>query len=440
MSIKKNISFIFSAQVINTFIGIITSIIVTRILGPEGRGENTIFTNSIAFAVLFFSFSINSTISYFINSGKAKSEELLSTIIIFVLVSTLLVYGSLFLLENFGRLHLALPKSIQAEKYKLIFTGIYFTTTVNGIIVAYLSTFKKFKEVSLYGIAAQLFPLLIYILVYLNIIPYDHINPFKTVVYITALVAIISVIAIIILFIKFLPIKPSKKVIPITLIKQFIFFSSMAYIGNVASFFNYKLDFWVIDEYWGKSNLGIYSLAAQLAQLLWILPQAVSSVLYSYASSSNEQEAVRYTIQLKQLSFYGTFILGIIGLILSYFFIPILYGQEFTSAFHLMAIFLIGIIPYSIPVVLASLFAARGNFKINFIISLITLVISGIMYFTVIPHFGLVGGAVSSVAAYLIATILSELWFCKLYNISIFNLFLVKKELFSLEAVIKRIK
>jgi O-antigen/teichoic acid export membrane protein len=413
---------------------------MTRILGTEGRGENTIFLNSIGFAVLFFGFSINSTISYFINSGKAKSEELLSTIIVLALISTLLVYGTLFLLEYFGELHLALPARVQTEKYKLIFTGIYFSTLLNGIATAYLATFKKFKAASFYGVALQVLTLIIYLLVYLNIISYDHKNPFETVVIITAFVALITLIAVIFLFIKILYIKPSGKFIPIPLIKQFIFFSSMAYIGNIATFFNYKLDFWVVDEYWGKSDLGIYSLAAQLSQLLWILPQAISSILYSYASSSNQQDAIRYTIQLKQLSFYGTLIFGIIGLILSYYFIPILYGKEFSRAYDLIIIFLIGVIPYSIPTVLSGLFASRGNFKTSFVISVITFAISLVLYFTLIPRYGLIGGAISSAIAYIMAAIMSELWFCKSYKVSIFNLFKIKKEMFSISAITKKIK
>ncbi len=438
MSIKKNISFVFSAQLINTLIGFTTSIIMTRILGTAGRGENTIFLNSIGFSVLFFGFSINSTISYFINSGKAKADELLSTIIVLAASSTLLVYGTLYLLESFGALHVALPERIQTNKYKFIFTGIYFSNLSTGIVTAYLNTYKKFKIVSIYAVSIQVVTLIIYLLFYFNIITYDHAKSFETVVMITAFIALLTLIAIIFLFTKVLKVKPSLKFIPIALIKQFIFFSSMAYVGNIASFFNYKLDFWVVDEYWGKSQLGIYSLAAQLSQLSWILPQAISSVLYSYASSSNQQDAINQTIKLKQFAFYATLLLGMAGLLLSYYFIPILYGKEFSSAFILMIIFLAGVIPYSIPTVLTSLFASRGNFKTSFVISLITLAVSLVLYFTLIPRYGLIGGAVSSAIAYLLASVMSEVWFCKMYKVSIFNLVKIKRGMFSISNIIKK--
>ena len=410
---------------------------MTRILGPEGRGENTIFTNSIAFAVLFLGFSINSTIVYFINSGKAKAGQLLTTIILLIFSSTILIFGTLHLLAYFGALRLALPSGIQSTQYKLIFTAIYFTSLLNGVLLAYLSSYKKFKEISIYGAALQVIPAIIYSLMFFNIIPYNHSDPFKSVVVVTFIVAVCSSIAIVLLFWKLLHIKPEKKLLPASLITQFVFFSSLAYVGNIATFLNYKLDFWVIDSYQGKSQLGIYSLAAQLSQLLWLLPSAIASVLYSYASSCTEREAVDYTIKLKQVSFYSTFIFGIAGLVLAYFFIPILYGNEFAGAFKLMAIFLIGVIPFGITTVLSSFFAARGNFKISFVVSLITLFISGSLYFTLIPKFGLIGGAISSAIAYLSATLIIEIWFCKIYQISLFNLFNPDQQIFSIKELKK---
>lgn len=435
MSIKKSISFTFGAQLINTCIGFISSIIITRILGAAGRGENAIFSNSIAFAVLFFGFSISSTIPYFINSGKVKAEEILSTMIIYILGSTLFVYFALLLLEYYGKLNWALPDTIQSSTYKFIFIGIYFTSLVNGVLTNFLSAYKKFKEISVYSVVFQFLPVIIYVLLYFNVIPYNHDNPFKIVVNITAILAGVSTLALIILLIRVLSVWPSKKLIPIRLIKQFVLFSSMAYVGNVATFFNYKLDFWVVDAYCGKSQLGVYSLAAQLSQLLWMLPSAISTVLYAYASNLSNEEAVRYTIKLKQIAFYGTLFFAITGLILSYFFIPVLYGKEFSFVFNLMCIFCIGVIPFSIPTVLASLFAAKGNFKISFWVSLLVFVISTIMYFILIPKFGLLGGAFASSIAYLLAAVISEFIFCKEYKVPLFNLFLFERDFLSVKKI-----
>jgi O-antigen/teichoic acid export membrane protein len=440
LSIKKSISFTFSAQIINTITGFIASIFITRILGTVGRGENALFTNAVAFAVLFFGFSISSTIPYFINAAKAKAEELLTTIIAFVSISTVLVYLLLWLLDIYGKLGIALPVGLQSAQYRFIFTAVYFSNLLSTVISTYLLTYKKFKEVSIYTILFQMLPALLYFLLYTGFIPYNHKDAFKAVVFITSITALLSLFGVIFLFIKLLPVRPAKKMIPLSLIRQFVLFSSMAYIGNLASFFNYKLDFWVVDSYWGKSELGIYSLASQLSQLLWILPTAIATVLYSFASNCEERQAVNYAVQLKQIAFYGTLIFACAGLILAYFFIPVLYGKEFIPAFSLMKIFIVGVVPFSIPIVLASLFAARGNFKISFVISLITFGLSAFLYFMLIPRFGVMGGAIGSMLSYLSAAIICEIWFCNAYKVSTLNLFRLDKTIFSISGILKLLK
>ncbi len=195
----------------------------------------------------------------------------------------------------------------------------------------------------------------------------------------------------------------------------------MVYIGNVFQFFSYRLDFWLVDYYAGKSQLGVYSLATQLSQLLWMLPTAVSSVLYAYASSATEEEAISYTLYLKKGALYSTFLLAIIGVILSYYFIPILYGKEFTDAFRLILLFMFGVVPFCIPIIVSSLLAARGNFKVSFYIGTVVSIISVTLYIILIPHYGMIGGAVASSISYICSAVICEYLLCKIYKINIFT-------------------
>jgi O-antigen/teichoic acid export membrane protein len=274
-------------------------------------------------------------------------------------------------------------------------------------------------------------PLLIYILLYFKIIPLDHTNPFATLVIIIAVISFISITAIVYLFMKIVPVRPKKKLIPFGLIKQFIFFSSMAYAGNVFQFFSYKLDFWFVDAYKGKTVLGVYSLAVQLSQLLWILPQSLANVLYSYASSCKEEEALHFTLVFKKIAFYGSLLCAIVGLILSYFFIPVLYGKEFTPAIHIMLILLIGIIPFSIPTILAGFFAARGFFKFSFYVAIGVSIVTILSYFILIPRYGTTGAAVGSVFSYAGSAILFEYLMYKKYHINPFYSLKLTKSILS---------
>lgn len=435
MSIKKSISYSFGAQIINTVISFTSSVFITRILGTEGRGENAIFTNASTFAILFFGLSIGSTIPYFINSGKAKAGEILNTTVIIITTGTLLVWLTLELLQETDMLHLALPKKLQSTYYKFLFSSIFFTTTLNSVVIAILNAYKRFKELAFYSVCVQVVPLLIYILLYVGIFQYNKTVPIKTVVNISAITVLLSFFGAIVLMRKYTGVVPAHNVISKNLIKLFFSFSFLAFLGNVMQFFAYRLDYWLVDEYWGAKSLGIYSLATQLAQLLWILPNTVASVLYSYGSHATEEDAINYTIKLKQLTVAVTAVCATIGLALSYFLIPALYGKDFTPAFAIMAWLLTGIVPFCITTVVAACFVSRGLFRINFILSLIMFLISILLYSLLIPKYGLKGGAIASATTYITGSIICEIWFLKKFHIPISRILKFEKNIFSLKII-----
>jgi O-antigen/teichoic acid export membrane protein len=183
--------------------------------------------------------------------------------------------------------------------------------------------------------------------------------------------------------------------------------------------------------------LGFFCVGVVVWVLFWVLGCGLCCVVFSYASTGSRENAIKFTVQLKQIGFYSTLFFGIIGLTLSYYFIPILYGKEFTPAFNLMSLLIIGIIPFSIPRIIASLFAARGNFKISFLVSVYGFIISTILYFTLIPLWGLYGGAIASSISYIFISIIAEIWFCRKYHVPYFNLFQINKSLFSLSGIRK---
>jgi O-antigen/teichoic acid export membrane protein len=246
-------------------------------------------------------------------------------------------------------------------------------------------------------------------------------------VYIMTFISFLSLLFGYIVFKHQLKISLSTKLLSTSLIKNFAIFSAMAYIGNVFQFLSYKIDFWFVDAYCGKEQLGIYSLAAQLSQLLWIIPQSLSSVLYTYASKMNVTEALEYALKFKKMAFYATVVLAILGIAISYFFIPILFGEAFKESFYILVIFLVGIVPFSVPIIIASFLGAFGNFKISFYISLFVSILSIFLYYILIPRFGIFGGAIASVTSYVISFLLVEIYMVRYYKVAFLESYFISK-------------
>ena len=80
MSIAKNISSSFFYQIGITLLNFIATIVITRLIGPNGRGDIAIYNNAVAIATTFFSFSLGSAIVHFVASKKMTPQQAFSNI------------------------------------------------------------------------------------------------------------------------------------------------------------------------------------------------------------------------------------------------------------------------------------------------------------------------------------------------------------------------
>jgi O-antigen/teichoic acid export membrane protein len=210
--------------------------------------------------------------------------------------------------------------------------------------------------------------------------------------------------------------------------KFLISFSSLAYLSNILQFLSYRMDFWFVKYSFGSSELGIYSLAVNLAQMLWLLPQAIASVFLSYSSSEQLETLIKQTNILSRINFFIMLVATIILIFSIGFIIPFLYGEQFTDAVFLFRVLLIGIVPFSITTILASFFAGKGMQKINFKCSLLGFVICLLLDLILIPKYGTKGAAFATVISYTISTGYIIFIYLKFSKSNLFELLIMRKE------------
>ncbi len=438
MSIKKNIIVVYSSQVLTIAISFVSSIFLSRILGPEGRGEQALFSNSMAFSGLFFGFSINSTITYFLNSGKIKIEKLFFSLLLFYILTSLLLFGSLLYLKYLNLLELALPTRYQQMMYILIFVMAYFFTLYASILNSFLTANKIFRKQNLLILIPNALMLLIYIMIYSNVIKGTHVNDFNLAVFGFLFTSLANLVIMYCVFRKELQIDYLFSFLSRDEIVLFIRYSFLAYMGNIAQFLSYRMDIWTVDQFCGKYNLGIYSQAIMLLQMLWVLPNTLGSILYSYASQASFEAIREKALQLIRLSMYSTLAISIVFLIFSYFFVPVLFGPKFGGSVEIIFILVTGYVAFSIPSTSSSLFAAYGHFKVNFYISFIVAFVSVFLYYYFTKYSGLYGAAIASDLSYLLTTVACFFVLKKYFDIRPGDLFNIKGDVSQLKLIISK--
>ena len=127
MSLKANISLNFISQIVNLFTSFGASILLARVLGPEGRGDYILILTSAGFLVQFFTFGIESSITHFIASNKIDRPKLLFSVLVFTaFILLLIITGTLLVSFYTNRLlipsrdfdfHVCIEELIQAFHY-----------------------------------------------------------------------------------------------------------------------------------------------------------------------------------------------------------------------------------------------------------------------------------------------------------------------------------
>lgn len=175
-----------------------------------------------------------------------------------------------------------------------------------------------------------------------------------------------------------------------------------SHLSNIITFLNYKTDLFLINYFVGPLGAGIYVVAVQLVEKLWVLSTAVSAVLLPRLSqlSSDERRKSMLTPLICRWVLLFTFVASLILLAVAPTLIELVFGTQFEGAFPVLAALVPGIVLWAGGRVLANDIASRGKPEITFYISIAVLVTNVTLNFMLIPLAGLVGAGIATSVAY----------------------------------------
>jgi len=163
-----------------------------------------------------------------------------------------------------------------------------------------------------------------------------------------------------------------------------------------------KVDIFFVRSWCGDAQLGIYSVAAGVAQMFWLLPGAITSVLFPVAAR-RRQDRGGYVLALCRLQMG----LGLLGGPLLAAAAPLViwaHGSQFMASLWPFYGLLPGILLYPIGKYLAVDLAARGNQRVPLLVSVATLAIDLVLIVLLVPldawYGGIQGAAFASSVAY----------------------------------------
>jgi O-antigen/teichoic acid export membrane protein len=184
---------------------------------------------------------------------------------------------------------------------------------------------------------------------------------------------------------------------------------------QVVNLIGYRAELFLLEYYDGLAAVGIYSIAIQAAEALWLIAAAIATAITGPAVHEVEERAVPLVrgAALRALAYTGGAALAV-GL-LAPFLIPLLFGDDFSGAARPLAVLLPGVVAYApVTVLVVYLSVRRGQPRLSLAVSLSAMVVTIAAAVPLISEYGKTGAAAASALGYFAGAGLAWAFFVRL--------------------------
>jgi len=422
-SFSKNSLITFVTEIAFFVLGLLSLIIITRVLGPEGKGIYSLIILVPALLINFGSLGIGGANVYFVGSKKYKVQDIVSNSFFLAVF-----WGAALILAFWALLQFDFFKSFIHfdESYSFYLWIVVFSIPVSLVYSFFQNIIRGNGDIVNYNKIRLLEGSLAFLGVFVLLLLLKG-----------GIFGAVSSYIISILGAAFLTIILVGKISKIrlslnkALLKDSVVYGTKVYIANALSFLNYRLDIFLIAFLLQPSAavaaVGFYSVAVAIAEKMFIVPGTFSTVLFPKISSAESSDANSFTPKVVRHTFFIMIVLSLFLFFTSRFLILFFFGSAFLPAVAPLLALLPGIIAFGVGGVLAADLGGRGKPEIAVYSSFSCLVINIILNIILIPYLGILGAAIASSISYWVDTLVVLIAFLKISKNRLFEVMIIKK-------------
>ena len=408
----------FFYQALSMALGLVCGVIVARYLGPTAKGAITLYGLIAGFLALTGNLGLGLANVYLVGSGQiAAGRAWANSLYLAVLTGSLLAVLIIFLFPVLG---IIVKRPVDMGLLGIVLCGVPLLLLLDYQInlLRGLGDLAGFNQAGLMRQAGRLLALGLLVAAFKGFVA-------------SALWAANISIALAVLWSGCrLRKKTSLSLVPSWVgLKKSLNYGLKGQPGQIIQFFNYRLDLILLALFWNNREVGIYATAVFLAEMIWYIPAAVSTVLLP-AVSTAESESRAKSISLKAIrhTVFLSLTAAIVLALSARWLITGLYGTEFAPAILSLQILLFGVVMLSPAKLIVSHLAGVGRSQYVSYLALSGLGLTLLLDIALIPRFGMIGAAWASAAAYSCSGLLSLFWLKRHLKVEIVPSLILNKE------------
>lgn len=370
----------FLSNAIGIFIGIITA----RLLGVEGKGIWAVLLASSGLMTTTLGMGFNKGIIQKIPRTQDK-EGLLFAILSILTIGYAVVSIIVFSLKNLNGLLISflVPETIQTNFFVLYVLLIAYQGTIINVFIGYLFGIGKVSIANTLSFLTVCISFLVFgVLFLLN--TYTDLTLSFELIFKTNLITSICGFSIWVGYLmakRYLQFKQFEW----QSLKETWYYSLSFLIGSILTFLKSKVDFWIVFNLLSSFELGIYSVAANVAASIFLLSDSLYNLFYAhFANEKREDLAVLQTVRIFKILLIAILFCSIFVSLAGSILLPFFYGEPFAPSVLPFNILLVGNAIFSISIAFSSFFAGKKKNRINLYVSscqLFLIVISNLVVY-----------------------------------------------------------
>lgn len=175
-----------------------------------------------------------------------------------------------------------------------------------------------------------------------------------------------------------------------------------SHLSNLLTYLNYRADLFLVNAIAGPSLAGLYAIAIRLAEQVWLIAQAFSTIALPRFSALTSTDNARNKVapQMARIALWLTISAAGLLALSAEPLIVLLFGAEFVASSSTFQILLTGVVALSASQILASDLASRGLVGLNLAIMAFVLFVNIAFNLKLIPEYGIEGAAMATSGAF----------------------------------------
>jgi O-antigen/teichoic acid export membrane protein len=176
-------------------------------------------------------------------------------------------------------------------------------------------------------------------------------------------------------------------------------FALLAYGGTVTAYLNYRIDEFIIGALLDPEQLGFYVIAVGLVERIWIVTGSVANALLPHLTNSQERDPALPAVVARHVMIW-TGVACIAVFLMAQIIVRLLYTSAFDASVSALRWLLPGIFTLSVGKVLVAELHAREKMLYPLWASGIAALVNVVFNLLLVPQIGIVGAAIASSLSY----------------------------------------